>query len=165
MALGEDERPPIIVRGGSLVIQSGDEKSSNPKHKKGRPWRKDGAHWKQKHDDGKDVKMYSVSFQGGGARCVPTLSTEVRVTYQLTSGEKVVVLIGRDEVDGADKFAGGKEPGTEREPLVVSARDLIIDNQKDQPTLTLALDGEIVSISAGGNVCSNPVSAKLQPVK
>ena len=163
MALGEDERPPIIVRGGSLVIQSGDPKSSNPKHQKGKPWRKEGAHWKQKHDDGKDVKTYSVSFQGGGGNCGPTFATEVRVTYQLKSGEKVVILIGRDDADSDEKSAGGREK--EKEPLVVSAKGLTIANGKDQPTLTLALDGEIVSISAGGNVCSNPVSAKLQPVK
>lgn len=156
MASNDDERPPIIVRGGSLVIQSGDPKSSNPKHKKGKPWRKDGSLWKQKHDNGKDVKTYSVSFQGGGASCGPALSTEVRVTYQLTSGEKVVILIGREGKSAKDK---------EKEPAITSAKELIIDNSRDQPTLTLPLEGEIVSIWAGGNVCSNPVSAKLQPIK
>lgn len=164
MALGEDERPPIIVRGGSLVIQSGDPKSSNPKHKKGKPWRKDGAHWKQKHDDGKDVKTYSVSFQGGGGSCGPTFATEVRVTYQPKSGEKVVILIGRADKSVSDDKSGGKS-ASEKEPLVVSAKELVVDNSTDQPTLTLALDGEIVSISAGGNVCTHPVSAKLQPIK
>lgn len=156
MAAGNDERPPIIVRGGSLVIQSGDTKSKDPNHNKGKRWRKDGKHWKQEHDNGKDVKTYSVSFQGGGGTCGPTLSPEVRVTYQLTSGEKVVILIGR-----GDKLG----PEREKEPLIVSSRDLVIDNSTDQPTLTLQLEGEIVAISAGGNVCSNPVSAKLQPVK
>lgn len=160
MAPGEDERPPIIVRGGSLVIQSGDEKSSNPKHKKGKEWTKDGAHWKQKHDNGKDVKTYSVSFVGGGGSCAPVLTTEVRVTYQLTSGEKagekVVVLLGRADKPGPEK---------EKEPAITVAAELIVDNSKEQPTLTLPLEGKIVSIWAGGNVCSEPVSAKLQPIK
>ena len=69
MAPADDERPPIIVRGGSLVIQSGDEKSSNPKHRIGKKWKKDGKDWKQIHDNGKHVARYPVSFQGGGASC------------------------------------------------------------------------------------------------
>ena len=156
MAAGNEDRPPIIVRGGSLVIQSGDPKSSNPNHKKGKPWLKDGAHWKQEHDNGKDVKTYSVSFQGGGGSCSPAFATEVRVTYQPKSGDKVVILIGRADKSGPEK---------EKEPRIVSAKELVVDNSTDQPTLTLQLEGEIVSISAGGNVCTNPVGAKLQPVK
>lgn len=152
----DEERPPIIVRGGSLVIQSGDEKSSNPKHKKGKPWldAKDKKLWKQKHDNGKHVATYSVSFQGGGGTCSPTFATEVHVTYELTSGGTVEVTIGREKV------ANGKE----MEPFVRSTKELTADNEREQPTLTLPLGGKITSISAGGKVCSNPVSAKLQPV-
>ena len=156
MAPGNEDRPPIIVQGGSLVIQSGDPKSSNPKHRKGKPWLKDGAHWKQKHDNGKDVKTYSVSFQGGGGSCGPTFATEVRVTYQLKSGDRVVILIGRADKSGPrerEGTAGRLCQGTDRRQLKGSA------------DAHAALEGQIVSISAGGNVCTNPVSAKLQPVK
>lgn len=157
MAAGNDERPPIIVRGGSLVIQSGDEKSSNPKHITGKPWKNDSndkKRWKQKHDNGKHVGMYSVTFVGGGAGCSATHSPEVRVTYELTNGENVVVLIGRDKTSDPDDL----------QPLVTSSRELTVDNDKDQPTLTLPLDGKIVSISAGSVHCSSPVKAILQPV-
>ena len=67
-----------------------------------------------------------------------------------------MILIGRADKPGPEK---------EKEPRIVSAKELIVDNSTGQPTLTLKLEGEIVSISAGGNVCPNPVSAKLQPVK
>jgi hypothetical protein len=81
-------------------------------------------------------------------------TTEVRVTYQLTTGDRVDVVIGRDKT----------EESGDLEPLITSSRELTPNNDGEQPTLTLPLDGRIVSISAGGNTCSNPVSAKLQPI-
>ncbi len=156
MALGDDERPPIIVRGGSLVIQSGKEKSSNPKHETGKDWIdiKDRKRWKQKHDDGKHVAAYSVSFPEDGKSCSPAHVPEVRVTYQPTSGDPVVVVIGRE------LSANGKD----MEPLITSTAELTAVNGTAQPTLTFPSKGTIVSIAAGSNVCSNPVSAILQPV-
>ena len=154
---GNEERPPIIVRGGSLVIQSGDERSTKPAHKKGKPWREPGSdrkRWKQKHDNGKHVTTYAVSFQGGGGTCSPVHATDVRVIYQLTGGDRVDVVIGRDKTDDSDDL----------EPLITSSRELTPNNEREQPTLTLPLDGSIVSISAGGNTCTNPVGAKLQPI-
>ena len=79
------------------------------------------------------------------------------MTYHLKSGEKIVVAITRREKSSADKNT---------EPLIVSPMELQIDNEKDQPTLTLPDDGgKILSISIGGKVCSQPVGAKLQPIK
>jgi hypothetical protein len=156
MAAADDERPPIIVRGGSLIIQSGDGKSSNPKHKIGKQWKKDAKEYRQIHDNGKHVARYSVSFVGGGAACTPDFATDVRVSYQTHSGEKVTIQITRREKSGSNKT----------EPVVLSDKDLSINNDIEQPTLTLPDEGgKILSISIGSKVCSEPVSAKLQPIK
>jgi hypothetical protein len=154
--INDDERPPIIVKGGSLIIQSGDAKSSNPKHKFGKKWEKDGKNWKQTHGNGKHVGKYSVSFQGGGATCTPDFASDVRVTYKPKSGDKIVIVITRRERSSADN---------DTEPLIVSPVELQPDNERDQPTLTLAGEGKILSIAIGSKVCSEPVGAKLQPVK
>ena len=79
------------------------------------------------------------------------------MTYKPKSGQKVVIVIGR-----AERVAGGKK---EHEPLVISPVELTVDNDKDRPTLTLAGEGKSSSIATGSNVCTNPVGAKLQPIK
>ena len=151
MAWGDEERPPIIVRGGSLKIVSGTKKN-------GKPWKKVGDEYRQEQPRGKDVVVYSVRFVGGGANCRPTFAHSVRVTYALDSGKTAVVVIGR-----ADEIA--EERDKKREPVVSSTVPLeIVNDSEEGPHLLLALRGRITSVVADSLVCSNPVEVIVQPV-
>lgn len=66
----DEERPPIIVKGGSLLFESGDSK----KAKKGKPWKtedvpdaagKNEKQWKPDHPNGIPASVLKVAFTGG----------------------------------------------------------------------------------------------------
>ena len=74
----DEERPPIIVRGGSLIFQSGDAGTQ------GKSWMPVGSDWQPDHLRGVPVSMFTVRIQGGGsiAACPSMERTrEIAVTY------------------------------------------------------------------------------------
>jgi hypothetical protein len=89
-AAEDEERPPIIVKGGSLLIESGDA----AKGKKGKPWKKeavaDGSgknenQWKPDHPTGIPSSILKVVFFGGkddaGRACAAMFLPEFTVLY------------------------------------------------------------------------------------
>ena len=70
----DDDRPPIIVKGGSLIFQSGDPRiTGDPKVAKGKPWTLYNGEWQPKHDNGKKTKWFFLELTKsmkhfGGAR-------------------------------------------------------------------------------------------------
>lgn len=75
----DEDRPPIVVKGGSLYFISGDKKNGNPHFKYGKPWVHHQGAWKPKHDRGKKVTHFVVDLY-------PTNHTEsspkLPVTYK-----------------------------------------------------------------------------------
>ena len=83
----DEERPPIIVRGGSLIFESG------AAGKPGKPWKKETVvrsgknetQWKPDHPTGIPTGALSVAFTGGtdaaGKPCATVSVPEVTITY------------------------------------------------------------------------------------
>ncbi len=79
-ALADDDRPPIIVRGGSLYFDNTTTK------KPGRDWQRvrpnDKKAWELDHWAGKKVSFYRVYFEGAaGTACGPIETDEIVVHF------------------------------------------------------------------------------------
>ena len=72
----DEERPPIIVRGGSIIFESGD-KNGKPKEKKGKKWIAAGSDWQPDQNDGIPVADLSIAIRGGNQGSCPTLDRVV----------------------------------------------------------------------------------------
>ncbi|HXG57027.1 MAG TPA: hypothetical protein VNJ03_16735 [Vicinamibacterales bacterium] len=138
----DDDRPPIIVRGGSLIFESGDTKKSKP----GKPWRKETVtdsagqsevQWKPDHEKARSVGLFVVSFENGtdasGATCVSEFLPELTVIYD-HDGEAGTPAI-RYLISRRPRNNGN---GT-MAPTVIQTAPLTEDNTSvpDYPTLTL----------------------------
>ena len=85
----DEERPPIIVRGGSIVFQSGDPNGSADE-KQGRRWMPVGDDWQPDHLKGVPVNLFTIAIRGGeSSTTCPSMerTREIAVTY--TEGGKV----------------------------------------------------------------------------
>ncbi len=77
----DEDRPPIIVKGGSLVIESG---LSN---RDGKEWKSTADYvWEQVHDRGKPVTAFQIYFEGGTIDekqnpCPPAVVDQVQINY------------------------------------------------------------------------------------
>ena len=74
----EEDRPVMVVKSGSLVIQSGSD-SANP----GKRWKKVGEEgdkdiWQMDHPGGKHTNQFRVSMFGTG-RCGPRRVRQLRL--------------------------------------------------------------------------------------
>lgn len=97
----EDDRPPIIVKGGSLRFISGDKDSSDPDEKNGRPWIDAGdLGWQPIHRKGKKVKWLIVELNPSNGTC-PAVSMTKMVTITYDSKE-FVLRIGPRVGGGGD---------------------------------------------------------------
>lgn len=77
----DNDRPPILVRRGSLLLE----------HR--RKWKRGGAHWKPDHPNGKHVSSYEVVVKAGGSWLPPVQGDRVLVTYsegKAEDSEKVI---------------------------------------------------------------------------
>lgn len=94
LAGAEDEdRPPIIVKGGSLIFESGDV-DGDADEKTGKPWKQVGSDWQPDHKEGKKTQWFSVAIRGGSGSC-PALSMtrEVNVFYEVQGTETAFRLM------------------------------------------------------------------------
>jgi hypothetical protein len=76
----DQDRPPIIVRGGSLIFESGDRE----KNIQGRPWFEDdtnAAEWKQFQPRGKPTTGFHLEFPSGACTAPPNPVNSFVVTY------------------------------------------------------------------------------------
>lgn len=118
-SFADDDRPPIIVRNGSLTFESGSKKRLGK-------WRKvDDAskkEWELDDDNGKKTATLHVYFVGGtDSGCVPETAEEVTVYYNNPTGpstgaKQYTVKINRSPKKGKDV------------PMVSAPDDLEVDN-------------------------------------
>lgn len=87
---GDDERPPIIVRNGTLIFDSGDASGPATQWK---AWKKDtiGNQWKPDHDTGKHVLEFEVTLSGFTSPpvCATTAlrGEEVHIKYKKSAND------------------------------------------------------------------------------
>lgn len=84
----DEDRPPIIVKGGSLIFESGDADSSDPGEKTGKAWVQHNNDWQPNQKKGKKVKWLVVGLPTGDQATCPALSMtkDIVVTYTTTAG-------------------------------------------------------------------------------
>ena len=144
----EEDRPPIIVKGGSLVIQSGHDGGPS------RPWEEFQGGYRQRQPDGADLETFSVRYSGPHPSCTATFGRAVRVTYKSSMHQAVVVVIAR----ARDPVSG------KHEPFVTAQRRFRIDNGSANSRLVLDERGSIESIAVGREVCRIPDQAILESI-
>jgi hypothetical protein len=111
----DEDRPPIIVRSGSVLMDGGD--SGNWK-----PWKQNGSkkQWKPDHGGGGSVKSFSVTVANATGNAAPSspcptlpmLADKVVVEYTTSGGEKSQVTISIIT------------SGSKKEPLVDAPADM-----------------------------------------
>lgn len=91
--LAEDDRPPIIVRGGSLIFQNGVGNID------GKPWEKRTSRkdWQMKHGAGKPTAGFLVIIPGGSGNCGPAYVESLSFDYELGKGSTTFELVTRGE--------------------------------------------------------------------
>ena len=119
---GEDEeRPPIIVRGGSVIFESGEGA------KKGKKWKKVNDDWQPDHGNGIPVNKFTVAIQGSDTECPPLQVThDLSITYTDEQGVSSTFFITTKARNGNGSPA----------PAIVTDQELTLDNSGDYPKLT-----------------------------
>jgi hypothetical protein len=110
---GEDEeRPPIIVRNGSLIFESGDAASNDPEEKTGKPWKQVDGSWQPDHNKGKKTKWFVVTIQGGTSGACPGagMTQEIVITYTKDSTDTKFTIKPKGRNNGGN---GPKAPAIE----------------------------------------------------
>jgi hypothetical protein len=157
----DDDRPPIIVRNGSLIFENGD--GMRP----GKPWKEITAGnetwWRMDHPKGHWPGYFDVSFNGGtidGTNPCPTAySPEITVYFQ-GEGDPYRVTKRPRNPNGNDK---------KLDPVVLGT-GLTADNTQTYPRLTKADTEGIDRVvwTTGPNTsatCSGPSEAKIEIVR
>jgi len=124
----DEDRPPIIVRGGSLYFISGDAHHSKNEFKYGKPWkyRKQKKVWQPDHERGKRVTVFGVDvYPPDHSESSPKLP----VTYKTES-----LLVVQDTESFMVTIQDG--PGNSPRTAAISGRLKEKDDApKDNPTL------------------------------
>ena len=156
----DEERPPIIVRGGSLIFESGDATSTDPAEKTGKPWTQVGSDWQPDHGNGNKTKWFSVELRGGNPSLCPGLSMtkQLTIVYQASSGGAETSFV----LSTKPRPAGSKAPAP-----AISGSGLTASNTGQNPTLTYGTPGQgsiarIQFQGLGANVnCPAPSGARI----
>lgn len=153
----DEERPPIIVKNGSLIFESGDSKSEDPEEKTGKPWHEVGNEWQPDHPEGKKVKWFSVGVQGPGGCPALAMTKQVTVTYKNADGT---------ETDFVIKMSP-RGPGGTDSPAIAGGT-LTANNSIANPTLTYGTAGQgaisrvrFQGQGIGNVECPDPISLRI----
>ena len=150
--LGEEERPPIIVRGGSLVVESGDPK----KKIKGKKWKDelDGYTWKSDQAGGGNVAVFEV-----------TIETNDEQSHSAGTAKQILITyVIKDEPDPLFLIVGRLVGKTKAEPLVTSSMALSpYKPEAEQPSLIFDAPGQLLSATVGKTVYYGPTRIIMQP--
>jgi hypothetical protein len=151
----DEDRPPIIVRGGSIIFQSGDPGSDDTDERDGRPWAKYGGDWQPDHPRGKGMKWMSVRVLGSSCP-VLSMTRRITLTYRASDGTETEFVISP------------KPRPMSGTPAPAITGPLEIGDTGDNPTLVFGTpdEGRISRIrfqaQGSGNVqCEDPQDLKI----
>ena len=136
----DDDRPPIIVRGGSLYFES-----VTTKRQPARVWTEvnnSKKEWRVVQSKGKKVTFYQVYFEGGSGACAPIESAQVVVN----SREKQFTVT----------IAEGR-------PTVTSDQEMEVSNNDTR--LIADPDGMLSSVVIDSKTCTAPTAVYLEPIR
>jgi hypothetical protein len=166
--MASDDRPPIIVRGGSLSFEGGDPNSADAKDCCNN-WKKDllSDEWKPDPDNKEGVREFAVTVEG-----VPTVCSmseargeQVFIYFQYGPRREQDYSLYRVQIEAKGGF--GK-----REPKINPPRKLAVHNggsARDPGTLKDERDGFISGVRVGGAACGfdetqkHDLAIRIQP--
>ena len=131
------DRPPIIVKGGSLIIEN-DPTNGHV------GWREEGSDWVPDQEDGNDVHYLRVELLAGSSKCDFPIdrAEKLEITYRRDGREKKFKIKAHDK-----KPKVGKESGLEPR-----GHQLIYDESKGGEIVHLKADGEACPLSGGARL-------------
>jgi hypothetical protein len=155
MLAGDEDRPPIIVKGGSLTFESGTAK------RLGKPWKKvDPAskkNWDQDHGNGKNVALFQLYFLGGteGTRaCTPQSGTEFTVNYDHDNDGK----------NSRPYVVSINQTGPDKGPMISS--DFLDQDQSDATKLVATPStGRLLNVTIGTSTCTRPREVWVESIR
>lgn len=122
---GDEDRPPIIVSSGSVVVTVA----------KGTFAKGTGNRFRQEVPNGKDVKSYSATTGTGTAACTVT-------------GTRLVVTYGKNQITFERALPAAPAPQRHRTDVVFPATAKL--TEKDSRTLEVTTTDALATISNGG---------------
>lgn len=139
----DEERPPIIVRGGSIIFESGD-KNGKPKEKKGKKWTPSGSDWQPDQGEGIPVADLTIAIRGGNQSSCPALQ---RVVGDKTAGEAPVITVTYTDQNQQDtKFTittkADKNKPNKWSPTIVGSGMRLENDTTDNPQLVFGTHGQ-----------------------
>jgi hypothetical protein len=138
----DEERPPIIVRGGSIVFESGD-KNGKPKEKKGKKWIPAGNDWQPDQGEGIPVADLSIAIRGGNQASCPALQ---RVVGDKNAGEPPIITVTyTDQNQTESKFivTAKKDKNKNKwSPTIVGSNMRLENDTTDNPQLVFGNHGQ-----------------------
>jgi len=147
----DEERPPIIVRGGSVTFESSEDLTTKPKK-----WKQVKKDWQPDQKHGIPVASFAVAIDPVTVSCPSSdITHELLVIYTDENNKPSTFLISTRPRDGK------KGPPA---PAIVTDQELTLDNAANHPTLTYgtAQTGSISEVKftgIGGPVdCKGPIS-------
>lgn len=152
MMAGDEDRPPIIVKGGSLTFESGTAR------RPGKPWKKvDPANkrkWDQNHGQGKNVTLFQVYFVGGTGSCAPQAATELTVNYDHDN----------DSRNPRPYVVSINTTGPDKGPMISS--DYLDQDQSDATKLAATpATGKLLNVTIGSSVCTQPKEVWVESIR
>ena len=149
----EEDRPPIIVRNGSIIFESG------ARGRPGKPWKKFQGVFFQDHPRGKPVTSFQLYFRGGTGDCAPVSGTDFSVVFDDD---------GNDGTDPKNYTVIIRAPGTGggRPGLTLSGAGIDIDTSNEMRVHGGTTNvGKILSASVSTFTCNEPTEIYVESVK
>ena len=142
LMVGDEDRPPIIVRGGSLEFENGTD------DRPGFDWEHSPLGFRMKHDQGRAIGKFQLYFTGGAGNCNRRAVTDFTVIYA---------------ENGTGPGAAYEVRARRSEPSI-SGPKLEIDSTNSKK---LRVDGTSKDFTIVGVnwECSNPTEVIAEPLK
>ena len=144
----DEDRPPIIVRGGSLEFESGTV------NRPGRNWKTGSVGFQMIHDRGKPVSRFQVYFEGGTGLCTPVTVADFTISFDHDGQGNTPPRL----------YEVRTRPDTGRPAPTVTGEGLTISS--NNPT-QLRVDAEATAFSIVGSnfECTNPTAVWIESIR
>lgn len=146
----DEDRPPIVVKGGSLNFYNG--APSRP----GKAWKSSALGFQLDHDRGKPVSSFQLYFVGGTGACSPVTTSDFTVSFDHdgiadTPARLYTVNVRSDK---------GRPAPT------ASGPDLVIDTGDSRRLYTgTAGTGSLVSVAWSSLECAAPTEVWVESIR
>lgn len=146
----DEDRPPIVVKGGSLNFYNGTP------GRPGRAWKPVSAKFQLDHDRGKPVSSFQLYFVGGTGACSPVTTSEFTVNFDHDGIADTPALV----------YTVNLESDQGRRAPTVSGTDLAVDTADSTRLYTgTAGTGSIGAVAWSNQECAAPTEVWVESIR